>query len=206
MLCGYIVAIRLHTPWAYMVAIEAIFEDIRRKLQADVVRLPKADELNSLNLSSKPPLIIRDEYCLPTPGIPTMDAVGTQSPGLDATCSSSRVSLVSQRKYISNRFQSSDQTTEKSTVPSSNSGWFGQDLNSIPHQPTTNRTRLDCDQVALERNSSHHQSSNSILSLAKGLAFFSSPFSGSKRKNQNQKMASSSSDDENAPLLQSGQL
>ena len=140
-----------------MVAIEPILGDIRRKLKADIVRLPRADELDSLNLSPKPHLTTSDEYYLPTPGIPTMD-FGNLSHGLDAIFSSSRVSRVSQSKYVSNGFQSPDQTTEKITIRS-NSRWSSQDLNPIS-QPTTSRRRLD-DQVILQRKSSH-QSSNSI--------------------------------------------
>lgn len=157
MLCGYIVATRLHTPWAYMVAIEPIFADIKRKLEANVVRLPRADELGSLNLSPKPPLTISSEYDLPHPSIPAMD-VGNVSQGHDATSSSSCVSPVSQSRYVSDGFQSPDQTAKKITVPS-NSRWSSQDLNPIS-QLTTNRRRLD-DQVVL-RGASNHQSNSSI--------------------------------------------
>ncbi|KAL8834533.1 MAG: hypothetical protein Q9170_003715 [Blastenia crenularia] len=46
-LCGYIIAIRQDIPWAYMVAIEPVFEDIRRRLDTEEVRLPFANELGS---------------------------------------------------------------------------------------------------------------------------------------------------------------
>ena len=125
-----------------MVAIEPILGDIKQKLKTDVVRLPRADELDSFNLSPKLPLTISDEYSLPTPGNPTMD-VGNQSHGLDATFP------VSQSQYVSDGFQSPDQTTEKLTV-TSNSRWSSQDLNPIS-QPTTSQGRLN-DQVVLTRN------------------------------------------------------
>lgn len=151
MLCGYIVAIRLHTPWAYMVAIEPILGDIKRKLNADVVRLPRADELDSHNLSPKPPLTISHEYDLPPPSIPTLD-VGNLSHGLDATSSSSRVAPVSPSKNVLNGIQSPDHNTEKITV-TGNSRRSSQDPNPIS-QPTTSQRRLD-DQVVLKRKSSH---------------------------------------------------
>ena len=46
-LCGFIVAIRQDIPWAYMVPIEPVLEDIKRKLGTDDVRLPKASEIGS---------------------------------------------------------------------------------------------------------------------------------------------------------------
>ena len=52
-LCGYIVAIRQDIPWAYMVAIEPILEDIGRKLGTDDVRLPTAVEIESHAVSEE---------------------------------------------------------------------------------------------------------------------------------------------------------
>ncbi|KAL9580303.1 MAG: hypothetical protein Q9212_004573 [Teloschistes hypoglaucus] len=44
-LCGYVVAIRQDLPWAYMVAIEPVLEDIKRTLKTGDVRLPTAAEI-----------------------------------------------------------------------------------------------------------------------------------------------------------------
>ncbi|KAL8664658.1 MAG: hypothetical protein Q9202_002928 [Teloschistes flavicans] len=46
-LCGYVVAVRQDLPWAYMVPIEPILEDIKRTLKTDDVRLPTAAEIES---------------------------------------------------------------------------------------------------------------------------------------------------------------
>lgn len=52
-LCGYIVAIRQDVPWAYMVAIQPVLEDIGRRFKTDDVRLPSAAEIESLRLVAK---------------------------------------------------------------------------------------------------------------------------------------------------------
>ena len=52
-LCGYIIAIRQDVPWAYMVAIQPVLEDIRRRFKTDYVRLPSAAEMESLRLVAK---------------------------------------------------------------------------------------------------------------------------------------------------------
>ncbi|KAL9579727.1 MAG: hypothetical protein Q9203_006574 [Teloschistes exilis] len=44
-LCGYVVAIRQDLPWAYMVAIEPVIEDIKRTLKSGDVRIPTAREI-----------------------------------------------------------------------------------------------------------------------------------------------------------------
>jgi hypothetical protein len=49
-LCGFIVAIRQDVPWAYMVPIEPILEDIKQKFRTADVRLPRRDEIESLAL------------------------------------------------------------------------------------------------------------------------------------------------------------
>ncbi|KAL9035371.1 MAG: hypothetical protein Q9180_004898 [Flavoplaca navasiana] len=46
-LCGHIIAIREDVPWAYMMAIEPIFDNIRLELGVDDVRLPTIAEINS---------------------------------------------------------------------------------------------------------------------------------------------------------------
>lgn len=51
-LCGYIVAIREDMPWAYMVAIQSVLEDIGRRFKTDDVRLPKTTEIVSRRLIS----------------------------------------------------------------------------------------------------------------------------------------------------------
>jgi hypothetical protein len=52
-LCGFIVAIRQDVPWAYMIPIEPILEDIKRKFGTTDVRLPERSEIESLAASSK---------------------------------------------------------------------------------------------------------------------------------------------------------
>jgi hypothetical protein len=52
-LCGFIVAIRQDVPWAYMIPIEPILEDIKQKFGTTDVRLPKRGEIESLAVSSK---------------------------------------------------------------------------------------------------------------------------------------------------------
>ena len=52
-LCGFIVAIRQDVPWAYMIPIEPLLEDIKRKFGTSDVRLPKRGEIESLAASSK---------------------------------------------------------------------------------------------------------------------------------------------------------
>ncbi|KAL8715346.1 MAG: hypothetical protein Q9225_006385 [Loekoesia sp. 1 TL-2023] len=52
-LCGYIIAVRQDIPWAYMVAIEPVLEEIRRKLDTDDVRLPTAGDIESLAIASE---------------------------------------------------------------------------------------------------------------------------------------------------------
>lgn len=54
-LCGYIVAIRQDVPWAYMVAIQPILEDIGRRFKTDDVRLPTAVEIESIKSISQEP-------------------------------------------------------------------------------------------------------------------------------------------------------
>lgn len=44
-LCGHIVAVRQDIPWAYMMAIQPIFDDIKLRLNIDEVRLPTIDEV-----------------------------------------------------------------------------------------------------------------------------------------------------------------
>lgn len=69
-LCGCIVMARTDVPWAYMVPIGPIMDNIRTMLQTDNVRLPKAGELESL----RPPT--RQLYTL---GIETRSlTLGTQ--------------------------------------------------------------------------------------------------------------------------------
>lgn len=55
-LCGFIVAIRQDIPWAYMVAIQSVLEDIGRKFKTDDVRLPTAAEIESFNKVLEPEL------------------------------------------------------------------------------------------------------------------------------------------------------
>ncbi|KAL8889531.1 MAG: hypothetical protein Q9215_003185, partial [Flavoplaca cf. flavocitrina] len=43
-LCGHIIAVREDVPWAYMIAIRPIFDDIRLRLKTDDVRLPTDGE------------------------------------------------------------------------------------------------------------------------------------------------------------------
>ncbi|KAL9629651.1 MAG: hypothetical protein Q9204_005152 [Flavoplaca sp. TL-2023a] len=43
-LCGHIIAVREDIPWAYMIAIRPIFDDIRLRLNTTDVRLPTQDE------------------------------------------------------------------------------------------------------------------------------------------------------------------
>jgi hypothetical protein len=52
-LCGFIVAVRQDIPWAYMMPIEPILDDIKQKFGTSDVRLPKRGEIESLALSSK---------------------------------------------------------------------------------------------------------------------------------------------------------
>lgn len=52
-LCGFIVAIRQDVPWAYMMPIEPILEDIKQKFRTADVRLPKRGEIESQAVSSE---------------------------------------------------------------------------------------------------------------------------------------------------------
>ncbi|KAL8791249.1 MAG: hypothetical protein Q9213_000206 [Squamulea squamosa] len=52
-LCGYIIAVRQDVPWAYMVPIEPVLEDIKREFGTDDVRLPAATESESIAVASK---------------------------------------------------------------------------------------------------------------------------------------------------------
>lgn len=52
-LCGYIVAIRQDVPWAYMVAIQPVLEDIGRKFKTDNVRLPTVVDIESFRIISQ---------------------------------------------------------------------------------------------------------------------------------------------------------
>jgi hypothetical protein len=49
-LCGHIIAARQDIPWLYMVPICATFEDMKKLLHTDDVRLPNASEID-LNLT-----------------------------------------------------------------------------------------------------------------------------------------------------------
>lgn len=54
-LCGFIVAVRQDVPWAYMMAIEPVLDDIKRKLGTPDVRLPRRGEIESLAAVSEVP-------------------------------------------------------------------------------------------------------------------------------------------------------
>ncbi|KAL9105714.1 MAG: hypothetical protein Q9227_009154 [Pyrenula ochraceoflavens] len=52
-LCGYIIATRQDTPWAYMIPIDAVIRDIKLQLSTEDVRLPRCEEFNAANISTE---------------------------------------------------------------------------------------------------------------------------------------------------------
>lgn len=81
-LCGYIVAIRQDIPWAYMVAIQPVLEDIGRKFKTDDVRLPTVDEIDSCKLFSKGQVL---SWLYEPEGTQASDSEGNQA-AISACC------------------------------------------------------------------------------------------------------------------------
>ncbi|KAL8909682.1 MAG: hypothetical protein Q9171_004927 [Xanthocarpia ochracea] len=56
-LCGHIIAVRQDVPWAYMMAIRPIFDDIRSRLSIDDVRLPTIHEIELSTMVSESDIV-----------------------------------------------------------------------------------------------------------------------------------------------------
>lgn len=94
-MCGYIVAVRWDNPWAYMVAIEPVLDDIKRMCETEDVRLPTALEVQEsassrINIESRMLTDIKSAVGAPAPKIRSEMADGNPAPEL-SSCSATGI-------------------------------------------------------------------------------------------------------------------